>query len=170
MTDYMDKEQFLIAKYRRFVATAGGGIFNRKVTRERLLGIRSLSGRDRTKNDFWYDVRNRVRTALKDLEFFIDAADAEQRDQVLTRESVEPLFNALFYFHPKFPEKEPNATKAEIAYTLIQEGFRYLEGMTKDKITLSNERTIKEALDVSDFLLSTIKGTEYSRPAGFGEF
>lgn len=156
-------KEYIIAKFKPFIASAGGGIFLRK-TRERLLGTRALSGRDRTKNDFWYDVRNRVKNALVDLELFVETADKEQRDQVLTKHSLEPVINALLISQLSWSERDPNPTKAEIADMLIQWGFNYLEAMTKNSLTLSHERTMKEALDLSNYLLSSIKGTGYSRP------
>ena len=48
-------EKELIAKY-SFLLNLGVGFFNKK-TRARLMGRAGLSGRDRTINDFWYDVR-----------------------------------------------------------------------------------------------------------------
>ena len=46
----------IIAFFGLFLAKKEGGIFT-TITRKRLLGINGLSGRDRTKNDFWNDVR-----------------------------------------------------------------------------------------------------------------
>jgi hypothetical protein len=156
-----EHKKYLIAEFKPFIKTRGG-IFTRK-TRERLLGTRVASGRDRTKNQFWYDVRNNVKNALKDLELFVETADKGQRDQVLMKDSLEPVVRTMLQTGLTWSENEPNPTKAEIADMLIRWGFNYLEAMTKEKLTLSHERTMNEALDLSNYLLSQIKGTRYSR-------
>jgi len=160
------REKYLIAKFKPFIARQGGGIFTRK-TRERLLGTRHLSGRDRTKNDFWYDVRNRVKSALVDLELFVQTADKQQKEQVLTKDSLEPAISALLTPHFSWSEQQPNPVKAEIADMLIKHGFSYLGEMAKKDITLSHDRTMKEALDLSNYLLQKIKGTDYYKPMEF---
>jgi hypothetical protein len=48
---------------------------------------------------------------------------------------------------------------------LILLGFRYLKEKTKSGITLSHERTISEAVDLSDYLIHTIKGERYYTPS-----
>ncbi len=59
-----EKER-LIAKYDNLLKI-GRGLFTKK-TKGRLLRI-PMPGREKTKTDFWYDKRNRVKTTLKDLE------------------------------------------------------------------------------------------------------
>jgi hypothetical protein len=162
-----EHKKYLIAKFKPFIARREGGIFTTK-TRERLLGTRVASGRNRTKNDFWYDVRNRVKSALVDLELFVETADKEQMDQVLTKDSLEPTIRALLYSYYIWSDPQPNPIKAEMADMLIQWGFNYLGEKAKKNITLSHDRTMKEALDLSNFLLQTIKGTDYYKPFELG--
>lgn len=154
-------KQYLLAKFKPFIARAGGGIFTR-ITRERLLGIRVESGRDRTKNDFWYDVRNKVKNALVDLELFIQTASKSQVVRVITKETFEPVVEALlrdtFYQNPK-----PDANKAEIACMLIQQSFDYLKANAGKSITLSHERSINEAIDLSRYLCQTIEEINQSK-------
>lgn len=150
-------KQVLIAKFQPFIARAGGGIFLRK-TRERLLGTRTVTGRDRTKNDFSYDVRNRVENALVDLELFIQASDREQVHQVITRESLEPVITSLLRGYSVSSQRENDSTLGEIADMLIHWAFDYWKIWAPESMTLSHSRTIDEAEDLSRYLLRTIKG------------
>ncbi len=149
--------QVLVAKFRPFIARAKvGGIFT-KITRERLLGIRAKAGRDRTENDFWYDVRNGVRNALVDLELFTQTADRSQVNQVLTQKTLEPVVTALLRGFAVSPQTEPDPNLAEIADMLIHWGFDYWQTKAGKNITLSHSRTIEEAVDLSRYLLRTTK-------------
>jgi hypothetical protein len=100
-----------------------------------------------------------------DLELFIETADKNQLDQVLTRESLEPVIASLFQGFIAYSETEPDRNRADIADMLILLGFRYLKEKTKSGITLSHERTISEAVDLSDYLIHTIKGERYYTPS-----
>lgn len=164
MSQNEEAKQHLIAKFQPIIAKAGGGIFTKK-TRERLLGTRGLAGRDRTKSDFWFDVRNRVKNALVDLALFIETSDKDQINQVLTKESLEPVVYALLQYYSIWFGKEPDPNRAEIADMLILLSFRFLKESAKGNITLSHERTMTEAVDLSDFLVSRIKGTPYYTPS-----
>jgi len=145
-----------IAKFSSFIKTAGGGIFTRK-TRRRLAGELGLSGRNKTKNQFWCDVRNRVRNALRDLELFIESADADQVNQVLTEETLRPVvFGLLHKGDVRVYGKMPDVNIAEIARLLVQQGFRCLSEQNK-YVTKSHARTIEDALDLSNFLVETFK-------------
>lgn len=137
----------LIAKFSPHVK-ARGGIFTKK-TRGRLLGILRQTGRGRTEHDFWYDVRNYVKTGLIDLELFIEMADKKHVNQVVTKETLTPVVRALL-FHQILDEAEPDVRRAEIAQLLIHEGFRYLRG---GAVTLSHKRAIEEALDLTNYLV-----------------
>jgi len=161
--DYNKKR--LIAKYSKHI-NSGGGIFTAK-TRKRLSGILGLSGRDRTINDFWNDVRKGVRNALVDLELFIEIADKDQVNQVLTKESLEPIVTGLIW---ALTEPKPDPNRAEIADMFIRWGFNYWRQEGRKNITLAHERTINEAIDLSDYLLKTSKGDFYSAPRKPGEF
>lgn len=164
MSDTISNNISLIAKFKPFIESGGGGIFTRK-TRKRLVGIKGLAGRDRTKNDFWYDIRKRVKNALKDLELFIEVADREQVNQAISREALEPIITALLW-GTAIHDPQLSTNRAEIADMLILWGFRYFQQKTSQNITLSHERTMKEAVDLSDYLLKTLKGAHYSKPSG----
>jgi len=125
MSESRSKNDRLIARFKPFIVRSGGGIFTRK-TRERLVGIKGLSGRDRTKNDFWYDVRNRVKTALKDLELFVEAASRDHVNQAINKESLEPVVSTLLW-GPDLHDPSPDPIRAEIADILILWGFRYFQ-------------------------------------------
>lgn len=146
------KSEKLIAKFKPHIKRRGG-IFTTK-TRERLLGIRGQAGRDRTKYDFWYDMRNYVKTALVDLQLFIEVADRGNLHQVITYETLKPLVETLLW-HPVVDHAEPDLKRAEIAQLFIQAGFNYLRSMKG--ITLSHGRTIEEAVDLSRYLVESFK-------------
>lgn len=156
MSEKNDIREVVIAKFSSFIKTAGGGIFTRK-TRMRLGGKLGLSGRDRTKNQFWDDVRNRVRNALKDLELFIESADEKQVKQVLTAETLKPVIVSLLQKGDvRVYGKMPDANIAKIAHLFVREGFRCLSEQNK-YVTKSHARTIEEAIDLSNFLVETFK-------------
>lgn len=134
-------------EYRRFAEHADSGLFTRK-TRRRLVGTLGLSGRGRTKNDFWYDQRNRVRTALKDLEIFLMVAGPSNVGQVFTLENVKPIIDALLWNRGD----QPDAEVALIAQYLIESGFTYLTRHKDNLVTEIHEQTVNHALDISRLL------------------
>lgn len=137
-------------KFRILLLRGGGGIFTPK-TRKGLLGILGQAGRARTRNQFWYKVRNRVRTALTDLQLFIEVTGKNNVNQVVTQETLAPVVKALLSF-----KEGPDLKRAEIARLFIRTGFNYLKSKEKD-ITLSHHRTTEEALDLTDFLVESFK-------------
>jgi len=143
-----------LAKFSQFIARAGGGMFTTK-TRKRLAGILGLAGRDRTKHDFWHDVRKRVKTALVDLQLFIISGKSHV-DKVVTRENLKPVVRTLLW-HPVVDKDPPDRNRAEIAQLFIEEGFNYLRSKTSGHVTLSHSRTIEEALDLSNYLVRHFK-------------
>lgn len=164
MSENYDEKARIIAKFKPFIESGGGGIFTRK-TRKRLVGTKGLAGRGRTKNDFWYDVRKKVKNALKDLELFIEVADRDQLKQAISKESLEPIITILLW-GIDLHDPQIDTNKAEIADMLIFWGFRYFQQKANKNITLSHERTMKEAVDLSDYLLKTLKEAPYFRPSG----
>ena len=135
-------------EYKRFAEREGEkGIFTRK-TRRRLVGASGIPGRNRTMNDFWYDQRNRVRAALKDLEIFLMVADPSNVDQVFTFENVKPVIDSLLW--NRGPQSD--AVVALIAQYLIESGFTYLRRHKADLVTEIHEQTINHALDISRLL------------------
>ena len=144
-----------IAEYSEFIKKGEGGIFTRK-TRQRLTGVLGLSGRNRTKNDFWYDQREKVKRALIDLELFIRCADKDQVNQVLTRDTLLPIVVWLFM---KPTVAEPDVIRSDIADLFIHNSFSYLRNQIPH-MTLSHDRTIREATDLSTYFLLTISKGE----------
>lgn len=134
-------------EYRLFAESADSGLFTRK-TRRRLVGTLGLSGRDRTKNDFWYDQRNRVRTALTDLEIFLMVAPQSSVEQVFTLENVKSVIGALLWYRGD----QPDAEVALIAQYLVESGFTYLRRHQSTLVTEIHEQTINHALDISRLL------------------
>ena len=157
MTAQDNRRAYLREKFRRFILNEAGGAFTPK-TRKRLVGISNLSGRGRTKNKFWYDLRNDVRRALVDLMLFIEFADEDQVSQVISEETLRPIVIALSESSPMM--RGLSRTRVEIAGMFVRAGFRYLETM-QSHITLSHRRTIEEALDLTDHLEETLKNKAY---------
>lgn len=152
------KEKKIIPKLRKFAKLAGGGIFTPK-SRKMIVGLKSISGRDRTKADFWFDQRKRVENALKDLEIFIELSGEDNIKQVLTSKTLEPIIRALLS-RPVWENAKPDLNRAEIARILINISFVYLMAMQKKHITRSHKRTIDDALDLSNYLI------QFFRPEG----
>lgn len=152
----------LIAKYTAiktknntpFLST-GTGIFLPK-TRKRLLGIKGLTGRDRTKHDFWFDQRNRVERGLIDLQLFIDVAEKKNVNKVVNAGTLKPLVGILLRKPVRGFSLEPDPIRAWIAQLFIEAGFYYLERMCSDHITLSHKHTIEEAIDLSRYLARAV--------------
>jgi hypothetical protein len=147
MSKSESKQDNLTAFFGRFVETAGGGVFT-TITRKRLLGIKGLTGRDRTKNDFWNDVRKRVKNAQTDFQLFILTADRDQVNQVITAETLVPMVRALL------DGRNADLKRAEIAQLFINEGFSYLKSTSAGNITLAHDRTIAEAIDLANYLVT----------------
>lgn len=107
-----------------------------------------LSGRDRTKNDFWNDVRKRVKNALVDLDIFVSTAEKSHVNQVINSGTLVPFVRALL------DARKVDLTKAEIARLFIDEGFSYLQSTCGGSMTLAHARTIEEATDLAGFLVT----------------
>jgi len=153
MTQRDVEEKQLIAKY--YGDRLVGGIFSNK-TRRRLLGTLGLSGRYRTENDFYYDVRNYVKTALCDLRVFIEKAGRGNVNQVLTREALKPVVEALL-LSPIVHKSDPDLARAEIAQMFIQAGFEYLEQMQKEHVTGLYKRAVDDGLQACNYLVELFK-------------
>jgi hypothetical protein len=149
-----DKNKRLIAKYKDdWILKTSEGIFTKK-TKGRMLGI-PMAGRkrsDESKYDFWYDQRNKVKTALKDLVFFIEVADKDQVNQVLTYQTLLPII--IEYFH-RLSGSEKDPIRSEIADLFIQQSFDYLKGQMTSLSSLE-DRTIRDARDLSRRFLQII--------------
>jgi hypothetical protein len=158
-----DFRKQLIDKFSRLYLGTQGGIFQKR-TREKILTGKNVSGRGIKKNQFWYRQRENVRTALIDINLFVELSDKNDIDQVVKKESLEPIIGSLLLGVAVFNEP-PDQNRAEIADMLIQQGFSYLQQKAGENITISHQRTIDEALDLSSYLLQKIKGERYSQPS-----
>ena len=150
MDDMESYKALQVEKFQKFIREADGGIFTSK-TRRRLVGELGMSGRGLTKNDFWYDQRNRVRNALTDLEIFLTVAGRDNVNQVLTVETMEPVIKALFALEV-IDSVQPDPQKAWIAYLLIYAGFEYLSRLKEDHMTEPHKRTLNEAISLAQYL------------------
>ena len=111
--------------------TRPGGIFDWK-TRHRLLGFTRKVGRDKKNANFWYDVRETVKTALIDLQLFIETAEDENVAKVLTKETMEAIVQALFTAQNR---NNPRliAHKVKIARFFAESGLEYLLQNSKSR-------------------------------------
>jgi hypothetical protein len=125
--------------------------------REKIMGIKGVSGRDVRNADFWQDVRDHIRAALLDIQLFLTFASDSDISLVMTIENLYPIIQGLV--PTRFQARvEPDLRKAEIAHSFIQDGFHYLYySKTPAAITLSHKRTINEALDLANYMLQTFK-------------
>jgi len=78
-----------------FTSRRPGGIFSNP-TRNRLLGISRKSGKNRSKANFEYDVRETMKTALIDMQLFIETAEEKDIIRILRRETLAPIVDVLF--------------------------------------------------------------------------
>jgi len=163
------KEQKLTAKLKKIktrsgtpLLAMGGGIF-RPTTRKKVLGIVKRPEPGMSTNQFWYRRRNEVERALLDLQLFIKVAGKNNINQVLTKEALRPVFEALLW-HPVVERDEPDLNRAEIAQLLIETGFSYLLSMKRDSIPSSSRRTIREAIDASNYLVLSFKANKGVKP------
>ena len=152
----------LIAKFSPHLRNKGG-IFTSKA-RGKLLGIDGLPGRPNLRNDFWYDVRTFVKSALIDLELFLETASKDNISQAVNAETLLPIIKALF-LHPRLDKAKPEPERAKIAQLNIKEAFGYLQMMSGTYITKSHQRTIEEAIDLcnhltSQIILQSVSGTQ----------
>ena len=128
-----------------------GGFFRTK-RRKQLLGLLGKSGGrygKNTESDFCYDVREQVKTALIDLLLFIRTADDKDLHQILNKETLQPIVEALFLSHSIQDFPKPDAERAKIALMFIQKGFEYLQKTTTTLATSSQERMIDDAVSIA---------------------
>jgi len=147
MTDELRKA--LIDKFRRLYEGTQGGIFRSK-TRERILTGEGISLGDTYRNQFWYRHRENVKTALIDLQLFVELAGRSNVNQVVTWESLTPIVSALLKGFAVGGERDMN--RAEMAQMFVQRGLEYLREMNPD-MSLVEIRTIDEATDLSKRLV-----------------
>jgi hypothetical protein len=156
MNQEQRKKEWQINNFRRLYKHTQGGIFTKK-TREKILTKEGISGRNQTKNTFWYRQREAVKTSLIDLLLFLEEAGESNVEQVITEESLRSLVKALLKHH--YGDK-PSVRKAEIARSFIISGFNYLSTQHSSDLTVSHKNTIHEAVDLADYLAESLKPRE----------
>ena len=165
-----DKYKAKIDKYKRYVATACSGIFSGK-TRKKLVGEKRIwGGKEGNKktdvNTFWYRTRNQVKTALNDLEFFVEFAGENNVNQAVTAETLEPVVSSLLRT-PISDAHPPDLNRAEIAKLFVNVGLEYLREKKPRHITSSHQETMDQAIDLVNYLVEMFKPEEertYSAP------
>lgn len=111
-------------------------------------------------------MKESVKTALIDLELFIEVSDKKDVDQVITQETLKPVVEALLWYPLIKPDK-PDMKRAEIAQLFIQVGFNYLSAMKPASMTSSHHRTKDDAIDLSYFLVDAFKPENERRYTGY---
>ena len=152
----IDKFQKIRTKKGTPFLDMSGGIFTPK-TRKKILGITKQPEPGMSANQFWYKRRLQVERALIDLMLFIEVSGKDNINQVITRESLDPLIRSLLW--TQLFEEGPDKNQAEIAQLLVEQGFNYLEGMfhsSDPHLPRSSQRTIEEAVDLSKYLVSQV--------------
>lgn len=155
------EEKDIVKKYRLYLThpKGKGGIFT-TITRGNLLGVPIKGRKKRDKNyDFWLDVRSQVKTALVDLNLFIETAGEKNVNQVLTPEALEPVVESLLW-HPILRKDKPDLTRANIAKLFIHEGFRYLRSMQKKHTTGLYSRAIDDAYEACKYLVELFRSQD----------
>lgn len=164
MTEQSYKEK-MVARF----LTHGGGIFTKK-TMQKLLGIKKLAVKGKTKVNFWYDRRENIKAALSDLELFIHVAGKDNINQTLNEETLRPIVTALLSdrMGETFLERVgPDLKMAEIAQLFIQDGFSYLQSVMQ--IPPHDQELISNAIALSHFLVEFFKPEKerrYITPSG----
>jgi len=152
--DYVEaKSDEMIDKYGEFLDQARGGIFTRK-SREKLIGKVRIYGKEASRNNFWYDRRNDIKSAFKDMTIFFQVAGKNNVDQVLEDVDFDEFLHALLEGDKKHLLDDSNPKKSFIAQKLVAHGLLFLSNNLPHKITKSHQRTIEEALDLSKYLVS----------------
>jgi hypothetical protein len=145
----LDEEK---AKIRQsYSKTYRGGLFTPR-TRQRLIG--EAKTERSTKTDFSYDVRERVKNGLADLTLFMKFAESKDIEQTITAERLKPLIESLF--ETRYPVKRRSDTRTiAIANLLVQLGFYHLYMVKRHDMTQAHKRTIREALDLANYLFQS---------------
>jgi hypothetical protein len=152
INDQNHKLEKRIVKYKYLLGASlagmgGGGIFTSSARN-------ALLTKGEKSSDFWYDRRNNIENALIDMRLFIETAGDKNVNAVINEEKLRPVVETLLWY-PVVEHSAPDLNKAEVARLCIRAGFNYLKEMKK--IPLSSERTIEEAVDLSDYLVELFK-------------
>lgn len=150
------EQKRVIDKFRLLYLRKQGGIFTRK-TRKRIITKKGLSARGRERSQFWYRQRENVKTALVDLQLFIEQAGKSNVNQVVTAEALRPIVRSLLY-RPLVYEEAADRERAAIARWFIEMGFEYLQ--QKSIKFPEVDQQVKKALDLARFLTNHLERGE----------
>ena len=135
-----------------------GGFFRTK-KRKQMLGLMGKSGGrtgENTMVHFWQEARELVETALIDLNLFIRTADDKDVYRVVNKETFQPIVEALLFPNSIQEIPKPDPERAKIALVLIIKSLEYLRTSTARFTTSSQERMIKDAVDISKQLTALL--------------
>jgi hypothetical protein len=139
-------------KYKPYLARKNkrtGGIFT-STTCGNLLGLTVKGRKKRVKTyDFWYDARKSVKTALTDLQLFIETEDVRGRDdvdKVLNRETLANFVEVLL--NPPRYRSGGRSSRAKLAQLFVEYGLNYFREESR-YITKSQMEIMEHAIDAS---------------------
>lgn len=148
MNDNQRKINVKIDKFRKIYEHTQGGIFS-NATREKLLTKEGISRRGQSVNTFWYRQRENVKTALIDLQLFIETANRENVNNVINEETLHPIVSTLFWDKAPDTTEVPDSTSAKIAHLFIFRGFEYFRMMNTNYLTSAQNKIIDDAMELS---------------------
>jgi hypothetical protein len=134
-------------KYVEHLSQKGKGIFT-QTTRHQLLGQKP-----KYENTFWWRIRDDVQLSLVDLALFVETANKNDVDKVITAKALEPF--AISFFHIAFPD-QASAERAKVAALFIKNGLDYLRRANSKHMTPPNKNAIDEIGGLIDYLVANI--------------
>ena len=142
-------------KYKDYIEN-DGGIFT-SAKRKRLLKYSpGRKGYSEEPAQFRYDVRRFVQQAFVDLELFIEAVDKKDVNRTINLITIEPVLETYFQVGKgEFAEKD--SVKADLAWLLINIGFRYLRWPSIAPIPDYEKVIMDQALTLSQNLANRMK-------------
>lgn len=137
--------------YRHENYARAGGIFSKK-KRKQLLDVIWKSGgkaghgksglERRTLSNFWYDARESVKTALIDLQLFLETANDKDVDAVITPEALSGVLSFLL------DRSRGSGERAKVAQLLAEQSLEYLRHKSK-YVTKSQGQILDDAIEAS---------------------
>ena len=159
------KRERILARFRERGGKARKGLFT-PTTRKRLLG-EVPEGKIPLKDKATWRYKNRehVKTALIDLQLFIEMGDEYSVSDTVTQESMKPIVEALL-LRPLQENAKPDLKRAEIAKLFIHAGFEYLQQVKKEPAGGLYERAISDGLEICDALVDLFRppSERFERP------
>lgn len=138
-----------------------------ELQRNKISGLPEPFKNKHDKSQFWHETRNLVKTALIDLQLFIEVSSPKDFDRTLNADTFVPIANALLATsEPATPEK------AKIAQLFVEIGFQYLSSHNSGFITSHQEQEIKDAIglckQLTALLLPLTERDNYVKFHGMG--